>query len=130
MFKDRMAGHFALLSKYMRKHKDSSSLVKHLAQKDHWPELAQGEITTPKQLRAKLIFNVVYQGNPISAVRSFGTNRCKICMKEQIEILKHSFDPTVKLMNSRLEIHSSYLHKPEFRRFSDIFYTYKNIYIN
>ena len=59
-FKDRMAGHFALLNRYMRKHKDSSSLVKHLAQKDHWPELAQGEIPTPKQLWAKLIFNVVY----------------------------------------------------------------------
>eukprot|EP00957_Ditylum_brightwellii_P153127 11655558-Ditylum_brightwellii.AAC.1 len=73
MFKDRMAGHFALLSKYMREHKDSSSLVKHLAQKDHWSELAQGEIPTPKQLQAKLIVNVVYQGNPISAVRSFGT---------------------------------------------------------
>ena len=113
-----MAGNFSLLNKYMRKHKDSSSLVKHLAQRDHWPEWAQGEILTPKQLWAKLIFNVVYQGNPNSDARMFGTSRCKIWMKEQLEILRHSSDPTLKLMNSHLEIHSACLHKPEFHRFS------------
>eukprot|EP00957_Ditylum_brightwellii_P171542 13060076-Ditylum_brightwellii.AAC.1 len=102
----------------MRKHKDSSSLVKYLAQNNHWPESAQGEIPTPKRLWAKLMFNVVYQRNPIIAVHSFGTNRCKVCMREQVEILRRSFDPTVKLMNSQSEIHSTYLHKPYFHRFS------------
>eukprot|EP00957_Ditylum_brightwellii_P028449 2148052-Ditylum_brightwellii.AAC.1 len=48
----------------------------------------------------------------------FGTSRCKICMKEQVEILRRSFDPTVKLINSRSEIHSMCLRKPEFHRFS------------
>ena len=39
-------------------------------------------------------------------------------LKKKVEILKHSFDPSIKLMNSRLEIHSTCLHKPEFHRFS------------
>jgi len=103
---------------YLREKKDSSSLTKHLAWPDHWLDLPQGEIPTLHQLCEKLIFKVVYQGNPLSTVRSFGTSKCRICMQERIEFLKCSFDPSVKMMNSRSEIHSMCLHKPEFHRFS------------
>ena len=40
-------------------------------------------------------------------------------MRETVDILKHSFDPSIKMMNNRLEIHSMHLHKLEFQRFSD-----------
>ena len=49
---------------------------------------------------------------------AFGTTSCKICMEKHVEILKHSFDPSVKLMSSRPKIHSKCLHKPNFHRFS------------
>jgi hypothetical protein len=39
-------------------------------------------------------------------------------MQERVEILKYCFDLSVKMMNSRLEIHSTCLHKLEFHRFS------------
>eukprot|EP00957_Ditylum_brightwellii_P196218 14950744-Ditylum_brightwellii.AAC.1 len=39
-------------------------------------------------------------------------------MRERVEILRRSFDPTVQLMNSRSEIRNTCLHKPEFHRFS------------
>ena len=53
-----------------------------------------------------------------SVVRTFNTTRCRICMKEGIAILEHSFDTSVKLMNARSEIHGSCRHKPVFHRFS------------
>ena len=39
-------------------------------------------------------------------------------MKERMEILKSSFNPSVKLMNSRSEIHGKCKHHPDFHRFS------------
>jgi hypothetical protein len=38
-------------------------------------------------------------------------------MKERLEILKHSYDQKVKLINSRLEIYRTCMHKPNFHRF-------------
>ena len=54
IFKDQMKGHFSILDKYLKKKKDSSSLTKHLAWPDHWPDLPQGEIPTPHQIQEKL----------------------------------------------------------------------------
>ena len=54
----------------------------------------------------------------MTVVRHFGTVNCRICMREKLEILRHSFDPDVNLNNSRSEIHGSCQHKPRFHRFS------------
>ena len=54
----------------------------------------------------------------MTVVRHFGTVNCCICMREKLEILRHSFDPDVNLINSQSEIHGSCQHKPRFHRFS------------
>ena len=97
---------------------EKSRLSIHLAQRNHWPELDATEKPSPALIRSKLRIEILYRANPISAVRTFGTHSCKICMKERMEILKSSFNPSVKLMNSRSEIHGKCKHHPDFHRFS------------
>ena len=41
-----------------------------------------------------------------------------MCMCKKLEILRHSFDPDINLINSRSEIHGLCQHKPHFHRFS------------
>ena len=106
------------MSKVDKKTSNSSTLSKHLAQHNHWPGLKMGEIPNPIQIRSICNFEILYHANPISAVRTFNTARCKICAKEQLLILQHSFDPSCRLMNARSKIHSSCSHTPEFHRFS------------
>ena len=49
----------------------------------------------PKETERKEITNLVkmevgilWKGNPLSCVKTFGTKNCKLCMQEKIEILK------------------------------------------
>ena len=54
----------------------------------------------------------------MTVVCHFGMVICRICMRKKLEILHHSFDPDVNLINSQSEIHRLCQHKPHFHRFS------------
>ena len=53
----------------------------------------------------------------MTVVCHFGTVNCRICMHKKLEILHHSFDPDVNLINSQSEIHGLCQHKPRFHSF-------------
>ena len=113
-----MSGHCGNIQQILKTGKESSTLAKHFSQRSHWPNLPPNVAPTPYQIRQKLNFEILYQGNPMTVVRHFGTVNCRICMREKLEILRHSFDPDVNLINSRSEIHGSCRHQPRFHRFS------------
>ena len=102
----------------MKDGKETSSLAKHWGNRSHWLELASDKIPTPRQIRNKMDFQILYLGDPMSVVRSFGTDRCRICMHEKLFILDASFKSPELLINSRNEIHGTCLHRPRFHRFS------------
>ena len=54
----------------------------------------------------------------MTVVWHFGMANCHICMHEKFEILHHSFNLDVTLMNNQSGIHGSCRHKPHFHRFS------------
>ena len=112
-----MAQHFQGVRKLFSNAEKSSTFAKHFGNRSHWPNLAPGEIPSPQHLRKIIKFDVLYRGNPLGTVRTFGTKSCRICMKERLEILKHSYDWKVKLINSRSEIYGTCMHKPDFHRF-------------
>ena len=63
-------------------------------------------------------FSILWQGNPISVQKSFGTKNCTLCMKERTTILKCMYEKPHLLINNNSEIYGSCRHKPKFHRFS------------
>ena len=63
---------------------------------------------------------VIWKGNPISCVKSFGKLNCTLCMKERLAILNALRDKEgkKKLINSNNELNSACRHKPKFHRFT------------
>jgi GIY-YIG catalytic domain len=61
--------------------------------------------------------SVLWQANPIQAIKSFGTPRCVLCTRERLEILKlHRHSPQL-LINHRTEIYGACRHKARFHRY-------------
>ena len=58
----------------------------------------------------------VYIG-PISAMKSFRTRSCILCMKERWFIFKHRKSNIQSVLNMNLEVHKGCKHKTKFHRF-------------
>ena len=116
--KERMSRHCGNVQNILKTGKDSSTLAKYSSQHSHWPNLPPNVAPKPYQIQKKINFEILYQGSPMAVVCYFGSVNCCICMQEKLEILCHSFDPEINVINSRSEIHGSCQHKPHFHRFS------------
>ena len=68
--------------------------------------------------RKHISSEVVWQGNPISAVKTFKTPHCALCNRERLEILKRSRQKPHLLINSCSEIFGGCRHNPQFHRYS------------
>ena len=63
-------------------------------------------------------FEVLWQGKPISTVKTFKTDKCALCVNERLEIIKHARGPEANLMiNTNDEIFGACRHKPMFHRY-------------
>ena len=60
---------------------------------------------------------IIWQGNPISCVKTFGTRNCKLCTKERLEIVKTCKYYPNKIINKCNEVYGACRHKPRFHRF-------------
>ena len=111
-FKTRMQQHFNDVRKLHKHGEKSDSYAKHFAKQF----INFNEINNRIQ-RNSIHCSVIWQGNPISAVKTFGTANCMLCAKERLEILKISrFKPHL-LINSCNEIYGACRHKPRFHRY-------------
>ena len=61
--------------------------------------------------------DVLWQGNPISCMKSFKRYDCRLCMKEKFEIYKAQRDNPEKLINQNTELYGGCRHHPTFHRF-------------
>lgn len=66
----------------------------------------------------KLKIDILWKGNPLAVVKTFGTNCCKLCAKERLEILKLTRRYPDLAINKCSEIYGSCRHKPKFHRFN------------
>ena len=65
----------------------------------------------------KIKVEILWQGNPISTVKTFGRRCCKLCARERLEILKFEAKEPGLMINKRDEVHGACRHKPRFHRF-------------
>ena len=109
-----MSGHFNDVQRLCSKGIRSDSYARHFAthfKKDSKPK--------PYQLREMQTFEILWQGNPISISKTFGTRGCQLCIREKIAIIKTGRDHPEKLINSCSEIYGACRHKPKFHRYRE-----------
>ena len=62
--------------------------------------------------------DLLWQGNPMSCVKTFGTRACKLCSKERSAILKLTRKTPHLAINKCNEVYGACRHKPRFHRFN------------
>ena len=112
--KTQMTQHFGEVKDLIKLGKSSDTFAYHFAQ--HIDPTLHTTINVPK-IRGMVKMEVLWQGDPISCMKSFGTNACSLCMRERVEILnQHRKDPN-SLINSNTEIYGACRHKTRFHRY-------------
>ena len=66
-----MGGHFADVLRLVKKKQNSDTFAKHFAS-----TITDEFNPTPKILRTRMNFSILWQGNPTSVQKSFGTKNC------------------------------------------------------
>ena len=109
--KKRGTQHLGQTNKQIRtgKHYDSFS--------DHFARVFQNFHNPSNRLMLTCIqFTKVWQGNPITCSKTFGTPRCQLCNREKLYIFNTYRKAPDKLINHRDELTSTCRHKPLFHR--------------
>ena len=110
--KKRMQQHFTEVKRLHNRGERSDSFAAHFAE-----QYQNFEEITPRMIRNNTTFSVIWKGNPISTVKTFGTPNCMLCSKERLEILRASRADPNKLINSCNEIYGACRHKARFHRY-------------
>ena len=114
--KTRMQGHQNDVRRLYALGQQSDSYAKHFASLERYT--IYGDIPTPEEQRKDCTISVLWQGNPISAVKTFATHNCALCTRERLAILKVSRSKPELLINSCDKIYGACKHKPKFHRFT------------
>jgi hypothetical protein len=64
----------------------------------------------------QLTYSILWQGDPFSCSKTFGKLACKLCQKERVALLRHSWLDGVNMLSDRSEIHGSCRHTARFHR--------------
>jgi hypothetical protein len=110
--KKRMQQHVQDVKRLVTQGKSSDSFAAHFAR-------SVPEGTEKKQINGfvKIKVDILWQGDPLATVKTFGTKKCKLCAKERVAILRMTkFTPHLAI-NTNNEIYGACRHKPRFHRF-------------
>ena len=110
--KTRMQQHTQDVKNLVKADKRSDSFAEHFASLIP-KEMERKEISKAVQLKV----DILWKGNPLSCVKTFGTRACKLCSKERLEILKLVRTEPVRAINKNNEIYGACRHKPKFHKF-------------
>jgi hypothetical protein len=84
----------------------------------HFTQHCKKEVKpTSDEIRKMMKVKIVWQGNAISCMKSFGKLNCSLCMPERIEILCTIPQEEWKIINHCNEIYGACQHKTSFHRF-------------
>ena len=108
------AHHLVFVQKLHHKNIKSDSYAKHFAN-----QLQNFKKLSPKFQRKHFSSEIIWQGNPISAVKTFKTPHCILFNRERLEILKRSKKTPHLLINSCNEKYVGCRHNPLFHRYSN-----------
>ena len=109
----QVLGNVGDVKRLVEKGVQSDSFARHFGQ--HY---TKGDKPSNPELRKKMKYQILWQGDPISCMKTFGKLNCSLCMRERIEILKAQQLPSSHLLiNSNNEIFGACRHKTKFHRF-------------
>ena len=109
--KTRMTQHFGDVKRLVTRGVASDSFAAHFA--THYNP---GDRATSATTRVMTKTEIIWKGDAISCMKSFGKLSCKLCMRERIAILKKARKEPDKLINSCGEIYGACRHKTKFHR--------------
>ena len=112
--KKRMQQHNTDAIRFHRSGKKSTAFAEHFG-----TVFMNFKQLTPRLLRNNITYSILWKGNPLSTVKTFGTPHCKLCTKEKLEILKRARYKPGTLINRRRDLHEACKHKPQFHRYHD-----------
>jgi hypothetical protein len=98
----------------------SDTFARHFASHIDWSNLVRDEkgcLLKSSAVYPLVRTKVLWRGSPISCMKSFGTNKCTLCMKERRIILDRSTRNQGNLINQRTEIYGACRHLPNFHRY-------------
>jgi hypothetical protein len=113
--KKRMQQHFQDVRKMVLTETRSDSFAYHFAESISPPSDKSIKLKIREMIDIKC--EVLWQGRPMSCVKTFGTKSCALCAKERIEILKIARESPHLAINSCNEIYGGCRHKPKFHRY-------------
>ena len=112
--KDRWRNHTSAILKCHRDGKKSASVARFVAAT--LINFQPGVLNT-KIVRSHLKYSILWQGNPLSVVQTFGTPTCKLCSRERLEIYKRARFKRNTLINERTDLFEACKHKAAFHRY-------------
>ena len=80
--------------------------------------IPEGTIKKQVKNHIKVKVDILWKGNALSCVKTFGTRHCKLCSKERIAILHLTRKSPHLAINKCNEVHGACRHKPRFHRFA------------
>jgi hypothetical protein len=110
-----VAGHLQSARQFLRNGTGSSTLAIHLAQM--W-QRSSDSIPSAGMLHDELSCSILWQGDPFSCSKTFGKLSCKLCQKERVALLRHSWMDESNMLNDRSELHGSCRHSARFNGYS------------
>ena len=77
-----------------------------------------GDKSKYRKVRDKVDLEVIYKGNPISYLKSFGKLNCSLCMKDRLAILATQGDKgkRKRMVNSNTELYGAYMNNTKIHR--------------
>lgn len=110
----RMSPHFKEGKDLVKLAKTSNTLAHHFAQHID-PKM--GPYISTANIHSMVSMKVLWQGNPISCMKTFCTNACTLCMKKRLEMFKKSTENNNLLIDSQSKIYTACRHETRFHRF-------------
>jgi hypothetical protein len=107
--------HFQDIKKLMEKGIHSDSYVRNFTR--IWP---RGAAAPLPGMQCDLIkCEILWQGNPVSVIKTFHKSTYTLCNRERMEFIKLSQSIPDKLINFCPKIHEAWHHKPRFHRYHE-----------
>ena len=112
--KERMNKHVSETTGLIKGGKPQDSFARHFA------ELFEGKgRATAREVKDKFRVEILWQGDPISCMKTFKKVGCKLCMMERVHILKAEKEDCKNLINVNEELFGACKHNAHFHRYTE-----------
>lgn len=112
-FKLRMGAHFQEAKRFAERGEYYDTYA------EHWGGYYRQMVVSPELQRNNSTYEVLWQGKPLSCVKTFGTPQCQLCNHERLEIFKHRRKHPERILNKLNELTGKCRHHPKFHRYKD-----------